>query len=137
MFEVDKPMRFKLSGELRVTPHGLGLNGSSAFVRLSGPEGLVFEIKMDEANPPSATGVVDFKAADTLIGEFGAGQYMLEALAEGIGSFGRDRCADFDFTLSVVEAAAVPEPSSVVLLSLGLISAAGLRRRSRYRAMII
>ena len=113
-FEVDEVMNYTLSGQLRIV-HGIGLNGSVAQVRLTGPEGIVFDITMDDANPPDNTGVLDFSGSNRLTGEFGPGVFTLEAMSEGNGTHGLNRCADFEFTLTT---AVVPEPASLMLLML-------------------
>jgi len=132
-FTVDEPMRFTLSGQLRIAPHGLGLdlNGSSAMVQLMGPEGVAMEVRMDEANQPNALGLVDFTGLDRLSGEFPAGEYTLMAMSEGHGSDGVTRCADFDFTLTAIEAVAIPEPTTMSMFAIGLASVHFLRRRRR------
>lgn len=138
-FTVDEPMQFTLAGELRLAPHGDGLtlNDSKAYVRLIGPDGEVaLEAMMDDTNVPDNLGRIDFSGSERKSGEFPAGNYILEAMAEGHGSNGLTRCVDFDFTLSASSAASVvpptpvvPEPSSMVLASLALLATMGLRRR--------
>ena len=138
-FTIDEPMQFTLAGELRLAPHGngLSLNDSEAYVRLIGPDGEVaLEAMMDANNLPDNLGRVDFSGSERKTGEFPAGNYILEAMAEGHGSNGLTRCVDFDFTLSASSAASfvapnpiVPEPSSMSLASFALLAAMGLRRR--------
>lgn len=131
-FEVAESMRFTLSGELRLAPHGkgLGLNDSQAFVRLTGPDGVALEATMDETHLPNNLGQIDFSGSSRLSGVFPAGEYTLEAIAEGHGSNGLLRCVDFDFTLTALEAVGVPEPSGMLMLtSIGL--AIGVVRRRR------
>lgn len=132
-FSVDEEMRFTLSGQLRIAPHGSGLdlNGSSALIRLTGPDGVALEVRMDDENLPDNLGVIDFTGADRMSGNFPAGNYLLEAMSEGHGSDGITRCADFDFTLTAVEAVAIPEPTTLTMCLFGLVSLLQLRRRSR------
>lgn len=132
-FSIDESNRFTLAGQLRLAPHGgpAGLNGSIAFVRLTGPDGVVLEVRMDEDNPPDNLGIVDFSGPDQLSGVFGAGTYLLEAFSEGHGSNGLTRCADFDFTLTTLEVAAVPEPAAFAMLLFAGLSCFQLRRRRR------
>lgn len=133
-FTVDESTRFTLAGQLRLAPHGgeLGLNGSSAYVRLTGPDGLVaLEVRMDDENQPNNLGIVDFTGSERLSGVFPAGDYRLEAFSEGHGSSGLTRCADFDFTLSALEVAAVPEPTALSMI--GVASLVGLCTRRRRR----
>lgn len=122
-FTVSESMRFTLSGQLRLAPHGgeLGLNGSEAYVRLTGPDGVALEVVMDDDNMPDNLGIVDFTGAERLSGIFPAGDYTLEAFSVGHGSNGLTRCADYDFTLTALEVAAVPEPAAF-----GLMAFAGL-----------
>lgn len=130
-FSISESMRFTLAGQLRLAPHGgvAGLNGSSAYVRLTGPDGVALEVKMDEDNLPNSLGIVDFTAGDRLTGVFPAGEYLLEAFSEGHGSNGVTRCADFDFTMTALEVAAVPEPAACGLLMVAGLSCLRLRRR--------
>jgi len=132
-FDITKePLEVYLLGQLRLTPHGLGLNGSSAFVRVSGPDGIVpLEVDLSESSLPPDGGIVDFSGASRLQALLEPGSYVLEALAEGIGSGARTRCADFDFTLSFVAPAAIPEPSAGALLLGGLMGAWAGRGRQR------
>lgn len=132
-FTVTEPMRFTLSGQLRLAPHnpGLGLNGSEALIRLSGPEGVALEVVMDENNLPDHLGIVDFTGGQRLSGVFPAGDYTLEAMSMGHGSDGLTRCADFDFTLTALEAVAVPEPTAFGLLGMGMLIVGRARRRRR------
>lgn len=133
-FAIDETTRFTLAGQLRLAPHGgeLGLNGSLAYVRLTGPDGIVaLEVRMDEENQPDNLGIVDFTGPNQLSGVFSAGDYRLEAFSEGHGSTGLTRCADFDFTLSALEVAAVPEPTTISLV--GFASLVGLCSRRRRR----
>lgn len=130
-FAVNESMRFTLSGQLRLAPHGgaLGLNGSSAYVRLTGPDGVALEVKMDEDNLPNNLGVVDFGGGERLTGIFPPGDYKLEAFSQGHGSNGLTRCADYDFTLTALEVAAVPEPAAFGLLAFGALTCLRFRRR--------
>ena len=140
-FMIEESTRFTLAGQLRLAPHGgeLGLNGSSAYVRLTGPDGVVaMEVLMDEENQPDNLGIVDFTGGDELSRVLPAGAYRLEAFSEGHGSSGLTRCADFDFTLSVLEAAAVdvgnpiiPEPNALSMAGLGSLIGFCFRRRRR------
>jgi hypothetical protein len=128
-FMVEKRMRFTLSGELRLAPHGLGLNGSSASVRVTGEDGTIIGVEMNDTHQPDQTGVVDFMGAHRMSFDLGPGQYLLEAMSEGRGSDGLTRCADYDFTLTAVEGVLIPEPSAFGLLSVGI----GMCWRSRRR----
>jgi hypothetical protein len=132
-FSVTETTRFSLAGQLRLAPHGgaLGLNGSTAYVRLTGPDGVALEVMMDEDNQPDNLGIVDFSGSDQLSGVFPAGDYVLEAFSEGHGSDGLTRCADFDFTLSVLEVAAVPEPAAFSLMAFAGLALMRLRKRRR------
>ena len=133
-FTIDETTRFSLAGQLRLAPHGgeLGLNGSSAYVRLTGPDGIVaLEVRMDEDNQPDNQGIVDFTGPNQLSGVFAAGDYRLEAFSEGHGSNGLTRCADFDFTLSALEVAAVPEPTMLSMLGGAMLVGLCSRRRRR------
>lgn len=132
-FTIDETTRFTLAGQLRLAPHGgeLGLNGSSAYIRLTGPDGVALEVVMDEDNQPDNLGIVDFTGNDQLSGVFSAGTYTLEAFSEGHGSNGLTRCADFDFTLSSLEVAAVPEPATFGMLGCAGLMVMQLRRRRR------
>ena len=118
-FLIEESTRFTLAGELRLTPHGLGLNGSSAFIRLTGPDGVAAEIRLDEESLPDRAGVVDFLGSNRIVGELGPGRYTLEASSVGHGSSGLTRCADFDFTLTATDGVVIPEPGSVCLLLIG------------------
>jgi hypothetical protein len=131
-FNIEKSMRFTLAGQLLLVPHGdsLDLNGSSAVVRLSGPDGIAMERLMDGVNLPDNLGAVDFTGENRLTGVFPVGTYILEAMSEGHGSDGLTRCVDFDFTFSAFEAVAEPEPAASVLsLSLTGLAVCSLRRR--------
>lgn len=132
-FSVTESTRFTLAGQLRLAPHGgaAGLNGSTAYVRITGPDGVALEVKMDDDNLPDSLGVVDFTAGDRLTGVFPAGDYMLEAFSEGHGSNGVTRCADFDFTMTALEVAAVPEPAALGMLAFAGLACMRLRRRRR------
>ena len=130
-FTLTDSMRLTLSGQLRLVPHGEGIdpNGSMALIRLTGPEGIVMEVVMDEDNLPDSLGNVDFSGSDRISGVFAAGDYTLEAMSTGRGSHGLTRCADFDFTLTALESVAVPEPSAAGMLLLGGLAVFGRRRR--------
>ena len=132
-FTIEEANRFTLSGQLRLAPHGgtAGLNGSLAYVRLTGPDGVVLEVTMDEDNPPDTLGIVDFSGSDQLSGVFPAGDYTLEASSEGHGSDGLSRCADFDFTLTSLEVAAVPEPAAFGMMLFAGLACMRMRRRRR------
>jgi|GEM_PF-2707490 len=132
-FTIEEANRFTLAGQLRLAPHGgpAGLNGSLAYVRLTGPEGVVLEVTMDEDNPPDNLGIVDFSGASQLSGVFTAGDYVLEAFSEGHGSDGLTRCADFDFTLTALEVAAVPEPAAFGMMLFAGLACLRIRRRRR------
>lgn len=134
-FDIDQSMRFTLTGQLRIAPHGdsIGLNGSNAHIRLTGPDGVAMEVVLDEDNPPNGLGNVDFSGGNRLSEIFPAGSYTLEALAEGRGNNGKTRCVDFDFTLTALNAVAVPEPSAAGLAMFALLGIT-LRRRREEKA---
>lgn len=115
-FETTGRISFAMSGQLRLVPHVLGLNESEAHVKLTGPEGVVFEIKLGPENPPDNLGIVNFLGSDEIQGELVPGVYHLEAVGVGRGSRGRTRCIDFDFTFREVEGVPIPEPSAYGLM---------------------
>lgn len=126
-FEIDQSMRFTLTGQLRLAPHGgqISINDSEAYIRLTGPEGIAIEVVMNEDNLPDVLGLIDFSGDERISDVFPSGNYTLEAFAEGHGSDGTTRCVDFDFTLTALNAVAVPEPDMAivfVLAALGLIA---------------
>ena len=124
-------MRFTLTGQLRLAPHGddIGLNGSNAFIRLTGPQGVALEVIMDEGHLPDSGGAIDFTDENRISEVFPSGVYTLEAFAEGHGNDGKTRCVDFDFTLTALNAVAVPEPSASLLFVLAMIGLTLQRRR--------
>lgn len=134
-FTTDTEMRFTLAGQLRLAPHGDGvdLKGSSALIRVSSDAGTAMEVLLDQDNLPDSLGTVDFLGANRLTGEFPAGDYVLEAIAQGNGSDGVNLCLDFDFTFTAFEPIAIPEPSGGSMAALGSLAVlcAGFRRSRR------
>lgn len=130
-FESTGRMSFAMSGQLRLVPHTSGLNESEAHVRLTGPEGVVFEIKLGPDHPPDNLGIVNFLGSDEIQGELVPGMYQLEAVGVGRGSHGLTRCVDFDFTFREVEGAPIPEPSAYVLMLSCALIALRFRRHRR------
>lgn len=130
-FDIDQDMRFTLVGQLRLAPHGddIGLADSMAFLRLVGPNGVAMEVRLDADNPPNNLGIVDFTKDNRISDIFPEGSYTLEAYAKGHGSEGKTRCVDFDFTLTALNAVAVPEPSTQGLFLVALAGALAIRRR--------
>lgn len=130
-FEIDSSMRFTLTGQLRLAPHGdnIALNGSNAYIRLTGDDGVAMEVMMDEDNLPDSLGSVDFSGVNRMSKVFPAGTYTLEAFAEGHGDDGKTRCVDFDFSFTALEAVAVPEPSSSLLFGMAAFGMMLVRRR--------
>ena len=130
-FDIDQTMQLTLSGQLRLIPHTdiADLNGSVAYVKLMGPEGIAMEVLLDEDHLPDRLGIVDFTKENAFTGIFPAGSYVLEAYAEGHGSHGKNRCVDFDFKLTAFDTVPVPEPATslMVVVALGLL--VRLRRR--------
>ncbi len=87
-FDIDSTMRFTLTGQLRLAPHGdnIGLNGSNAYIRLIGPDGgIAMEVMMDENNLPDSLGAVDFSGSDRMTGIFPAGSYTWKHFLKGMG----------------------------------------------------
>lgn len=138
-FSLAEATQYSLSGQLRLVPHGdeLSLNGSEALVRVTGADGVVVEVLLNESNPPDRLGVVDFTGADRRVGIIEAGDYTLEAMSVGHGSEGLTRCADFEFTFSVISAVAVPEPSAMALLSIASLALGLLRSRRCGRSLLM
>lgn len=132
-FSITESMQFSLEGQLRLAPHGSGLslNGSVAMVKLTGPNGTLLHAVMDEDNQPDHLGAIDFSGDNRLSGTFAAGDYILEAYSTGHGSEGMTRCVDYDFTLTVLDAVAVPEPGSATMLGTVLLSLLVIRRRRK------
>ena len=130
-FRVEDPMPFEMLGQLRLTPHSLGLNGSEAVVALVGDAGSVFEVRLDEGHLPDDLGNVNFMGSDTIRGMLAPGDYELIAEGLGQGSDGLTRCVDFDFTFR--QAAVIPEPEGPLPASLALFTVCWIRRTSRLR----
>lgn len=128
-FSVSEPTQFTLSGQLRLA-QALELNNSLAFIRLTGPNGAMLEVVMDENNLPDSLGRVNFSGKEQISAVFPAGNYLLEAVSEGVGSDGLTRCADFEFTLTAVS---IPEPLSKTSLLMGMLGLAMIRRRKLRR----
>jgi hypothetical protein len=137
-FELGAALPYTLVGS--VATGGAIFSSSSAWIRLSGPGGIVAELQVDSdpnCTDPSCFDVGPLPLAAS--GTLDPGAYTLEAVAQGSaggvhstsGSFGTGVDGAFDVELSLGEPSAVPSLGTpgLALLALLLVGGAGLTAR--------